>query len=266
MSTVRKQLRYLQVLLVFAFRERWIIENVGRDIRAVGHAPRGRRRAFTRAEVGAIFALPIFVRPWSLRTNRQIGNDTLRWLLLIALTTGARLEEIGQLQPDDIRADDGIVHMVIDDVDASGVKNPNKSIKNIGARRRVPLNSDLLKLGLQERAARLRREGVMHLFPDLHLDEFGHYTSNASRCCNRLIDKVTRDPRVVFHSLRHFLKDLFREAGMLESVSDQLTGHAPVTVGGRYGSGVSLAQLKAQLERLRFEFVDWERIYAASRL
>ena len=135
MSTVRKQLRYLQVLLVFAFRERWIIENVGRDIRAVGHAPRGRRRAFTRAEVGAIFALPIFVRPWSLRTNRQIGNDTLRWLLLIALTTGARLEEIGQLQPDDIRADDGIVHMVIDDVDASGVKNPNKSIKNIGARR-----------------------------------------------------------------------------------------------------------------------------------
>jgi integrase len=241
-------------------------DNVGRDIPAIGSVSRSRRRAFTRDEVGAIFALPIFVKPWSVEPHHQISNETLRWLLLIALTSGARLEEIGQLQPDDIRMDDDIAYMAIDDVDALGAKSLTKSIKNASARRRVPLHSDLLKLGLQERATRLSLEGAEHLFPDLHVDAFGHYTSNASRCCNRLIDKVTRDPRVVFHSLRHFFKDLCREAGMLESVSDQLTGHAPISIGGRYGSGVSLTELKTQLEHLRFEFVDWERIYAASRL
>jgi integrase len=186
--------------------------------------------------------------------------------MLIALTTGARLEEIGQLQPGDIRIEDGIVHMVIDDLDEFGEQSAAKTIKNASSRRRVPLHSDLLKLGLQDRARRLRKEGAERLFPDLPTDPFGRYTSNASRYCNRLIDKVTRDPRVVFHSLRHFFKDMCREAGMLEQVSDQLTGHAPVSIGGRYGSGVSLGELKAQLERLRFEFVDWAKIYAASRL
>jgi len=104
------------------------------------------------------------------------------------------------------------------------------------------------------------------LLPDLPTDLFGRYTSNASRYFNRLIDQVTRRPRVVFHSLRHFFKDMCREAGMLEQVSDQLTGHAPVSIGGRYCSGVSLGELKVQFERLQFELLDWARNYAASRL
>jgi integrase len=129
----------------------------------------------------------------------------------------------------------------------------------------VPLHSDLLKLGLHERAVRYAEAGHERLFPDLPQDGFGRFTREASRRCNRLIDIVTTDPRLVFHSFRQTFKDLCREVGMLEYVSDQLTGHTPLSVGGRYGSGVSLTELKLQLERLRFEFIDWESIYTASR-
>lgn len=126
LSTVRKQLRYIQALLVFAFRERWITDNVSRDIPAVGYPGRSKRRAFTRDEVGAIFALPIFVRPWSVESDRQISNGTLHWLLLIALTSGARIEEIGQLQPDDIRTDEDIVYMI--------TTMPMRSVRNVPTR------------------------------------------------------------------------------------------------------------------------------------
>jgi len=41
----------------------------------------------------------------------------------------------------------------------------------------------------------------------------------------------------VFHSFRHLFKDLCRNAGMDDSAIDQICGHEPGTVGGRYGSG-----------------------------
>jgi hypothetical protein len=69
LSTVIKQLRYVQNLLVFAFRERWIADNVGRHIPAIGYTGRHKRRAFTRDEVRAVFALPIFVNAWSLPSS-----------------------------------------------------------------------------------------------------------------------------------------------------------------------------------------------------
>jgi hypothetical protein len=78
-GTVRKQLRYIQGLLTFAFRERWIEDNVGRDIPAVGMADRAQRRSFTREEAHAVFALPLFVAPWSRAGRGQISADTLRW-------------------------------------------------------------------------------------------------------------------------------------------------------------------------------------------
>lgn len=266
-ATVRKQLRLIQSLLGFAYRERWTAENVGREIPVAEHSIRGDRRAFSRDEASTFFALPLFTRPWSVPLrSRQISDNTLRWLALIAFASGARLEEIGQLQTDDIQVKDDIVYMFIDDADADGVPTAEKSIKNAISRRRVPLHSDLLKLGLAKKAEQLKQQGVERLFADLPRDAFGRYTSNASRCCNRFIDRVSKDPRLVFHSFRHLFKDLCREAGMLECVSDQLTGHVPISMGGRYGDGVSLHELKVQIERLRFEFVDWERIYAASRL
>ena len=45
---------------------------------------------------------------------------------------------------------------------------------------------------------------------------------------------------------------------------DQLCGHVPATVGGRYGEGADLQALKRSLDRLRFDSVDWTRLRSAA--
>ncbi|MEK9212373.1 plasmid recombination protein [Sphingomonas sp. 2378] len=75
--------------------------------------------------------------------------------------------------------------------------------------------------------------------------------------------KVRADTRLVFHSLRHRFKDEGRGADVQERVLDQLCGHVPATVGGRYGEGADLQALKRSLDRLRFDSVDWTRLRTA---
>lgn len=94
---------------------------------------------------------------------------------------------------------------------------------------------------------------------------FSKVTQEASRRAGRYIDRtVADDPRLVFHSFRHTFKDEGREAEIQERILDQLCGHAPTSVGGRYGSGVGLPSLKRNLDRLAFAAVDWGAIAAAS--
>ena len=60
-----------------------------------------KRRPYSPADLQLIFNLPIFANP--PHRPRAGGGDAARWFPLIALFTGARLSEIGQLRVADIR-------------------------------------------------------------------------------------------------------------------------------------------------------------------
>lgn len=128
----------------------------------------------------------------------------------------------------------------------------------------MPLHPRLVDVGFLRFVDRRCAEGEERLFPDLERDIYDRYTQVASRRCNTIINRVSRDPTIVFHSFRHLFKDICRSTDVLESVNDQLTGHLPVTVGARYGRGASLKTLAGEVERLNFEFVDWEPIFRAA--
>ena len=66
-------------------------------------------------------------------------------------------------------------------------------------------------------------------------------------------------------TFRHGFKDLALEAGILERIVDQICGHSPTTVGGKYGQGVRLTVLNRELHRLDWSFLDWERLAVASK-
>lgn len=53
---------------------------------------------------------------------------------------------------------------------------------------------------------------------------------------------------------------------MQERILDQLCGHVPATIGGRYGDGADLPALKGSLDRLRFTSVDWPGLEAAAKV
>lgn len=48
-----------------------------------------------------------------------------------------------------------------------------------------------------------------------------------------------------------------------DSINDQLTGHAPPTVGRAYGDGVDIATLARIVAKLDFNFIDWEPVLRA---
>jgi len=74
--------------------------------------------------------------------------DVRYWFPLIALYSGARLEEIGQLKTDDIQTcpDTGIIYFNITDMGVSG-DGEKKHAKNKNSVRPIPVHSTLIEIG-----------------------------------------------------------------------------------------------------------------------
>jgi integrase len=181
--------------------------------------------------------------------------------MFLGLMTGARLEELGQLHVADVQSQQGVFYIQISETVYGG--KADKSIKSPSSKRRVPIHPRLIDLGFLRFARQRKLAKQLRLFPELERDGYDRYTNDASRRCNRVIDRVSNDPALVFHSFRHLFKDLCRTAGVLECINDQLTGHLPVTVGARYGRGADLFALDEAIRSLDVEFVDWEPILRA---
>lgn len=164
---------------------------------------------------------------------------------LIGLLTGARLNEICQLNLSDLRMNAHGVWMFdlteseFDDPDdpglfsaldvASEVKPGKKRLKNSNSRRAVPVHSELIRLGLIEYRAALAASGNKRLFPELKWDARKGYGKAATRWFSDYLKQLgmPRDGRKVFHSLRHNVATtLQNELGGRPAVVKQLLGHA----------------------------------------
>jgi integrase len=178
-----------------------------------------------------IFNSPVFR---SGERPRAGGGEAARWLPLLALFCGARLEEIGQALVSDVKEQDGIAYLDINTLD----RQARKRVKNKSSRRRLPLHPELLRCGLLAYVEERRRKNDVRLFPYLRPSVSGQVTGNWSKWWGRYTDGLgITDPRKVFHSFRHTFKRACRAARIEEELHDALTGHTSANVGRSYGSG-----------------------------
>ncbi|MDO8799420.1 site-specific integrase [Phenylobacterium sp.] len=189
-----------------------------------------------------IFGSPVYTS--DERPEAGVG-EAAYWLPLLAMFTGARLNELGQLRPSDILKlpymdKDGneleawCIRIVADK--AEGLK-----LKNRWSARRVPIHSDLIRLGFLTYVETAREAGQARIFPELRPDKYAHITANWSKWFGRYLRgtiKVT-NRRMRFHSFRHAFKDYAREAEIPEDVNDAFTGHKGQAVARRYGSSLA---------------------------
>lgn len=179
------------------------------------------------------------------------------WLPLLALFTGARLEELGQALVGDVRRKDGIdsleVTTLADDEDAG---DTNKSLKSDAARRRIPLHATLIRLGFLDYVADVRATGATGLFPSL--DEYrGRHTKNWSRWWGRWMSKLAlSDSGLTFHTFTAELRSVKCGA----SVMKELRGHAQTDVTSGYGRRGGylheLGELNDELQRVSYPGLD----------
>jgi integrase len=259
--TLKKRVGALQALLTYAFQQRWTSINTGSGIRIVGYTKKRRnRRSFEDHELATLCSSPLFIDPAAWNTKSRISDVTVFWIFLLSITTGARLEEVGQVALADVRRDGDIVYLDIDEY-AEEEDAEDKSVKTEDSIRLVPVHDKLLELGFNDYVNTLAALGHTQLFPDLKENSVGKRTKEASQKINRIIDRhVSSDRRLVFHSLRHAFKAKGNDARLNDRTLDQICGHAPVSTGSRYGSEPRIRTIHRELHQIDFTCIDWDRI------
>lgn len=212
------------------------------------------RVGFTLEDLDAIFRSPIYTQGYLPLGG---GRIACFWLPLLALFTGARLEELAQLRVSDIKVAKGLGHYLT----ISDLGNPSAQLKNEHSRRNIPLHPVLTACGFL-RHVQERQSG--YLFPDLKLNPRGKRSGYFSNWFSGYLRKKVNitDSRKVFHSFRHSFKDLCRSVGIEEAVHDALTGHTSAAVSRQYGNDqFPLEPLFRAIEQFEVAGLDLSHLY-----
>lgn len=170
------------------------------------------------------------------------AGEAAYWLPLLALFTGARVEELAQLHPNDVRSesyDDDTGNRVAAWVINITGAGDGQEVKNAGSVRIIPVHADLIRLGFIEFVE--ERQYKPRIFYELRADITGRESGTWSKWFGRWLRKQcsVTDKRMVFHSFRYTFKDLCRDAEIEEAVHDAFTGHAGGnSVARDYSSGL----------------------------
>ncbi len=172
------------------------------------------------------------------------------WVPVLGLFTGARRDELCQLYVQDIREEDGVWYIGINQ-DTS-----DKSIKNISSKRKIPLHPVVIDLGFIDYVKSVDHERV---FPECKntnkSKKYGHYFG---RYFNNLLTQIGVKPsqtelkrgipNKTFHSFRHGTINMLTHAGVDTLILKQVMGHKEKGVTyGTYFKGFPVGQVYEQV-------------------
>lgn len=237
--------------------------------KGAGHKP---RRPFTVQELTAIFHIPVYIGCKSERHFMRRGEvqlfDHHRFVPALGLFTGCRLNELGQLRPIDLLQENGRYLLRI--TTAADPEDPEdadelRRLKTIRAERLVPLHPVLVDtFGFPAYVESVRRAGAKRVFPGWQPSKSDHYYSSVfSKWFNErlLSDHLgIKKSDIVFHSLRHNVKDALRRASVPIEIQNRFLGHAPASVGESYGTPHLLAEEAEWIDRISYPGLDLSHI------
>lgn len=252
---------------------RWLVdEGLASQNVFVGLAPHISRRGklagqFSDAQLKRLFGSPLFtgcVGGADIRGYSREGSTMIRdwrfWLPLMSAFSGARLGELAQLHVADVREQDGIQYIDINDHGEDG-----KSTKSEWSNRIVPIHSEVIKLGFLNFVGAQKSQGSPRLFPDIERSSRGHF-DHASKWFAKYFKQMNFEPDTrgflpKFHSFRHSAIER-----MSHTLGDHeirpLVGHEErtTTKGYRETHTYSLTLRKQYIELIIYSGLDLKRI------
>lgn len=191
------------------------------------------REVFNDSELQDIFSVDWFLAG----AGKEVGKGGWikwrpyhYWLPLLGLLTGARLNELSQLDLDDIQQTEQgkwYFDFNIDEPDKLEVRD--KSLKTSNSVRVVPMHTRLIDLGLLEYVSKLRELGHRKLFPELTRDRLRGYSKQSGKWFNSQFLSVqlgiARTGKKTFHSFRHGMLTQLDRNGVDKRTIMQLAGH-----------------------------------------
>ncbi len=243
-AEAKKRMQWLCELFGWLVQEQWIERDPSGGLSAKvaqqggqGHktAPASHSRdAFTRGELKQIFSEPWFKDGHGELTKAGTYRTFMPfyyWGPLLALFTGARINELAQLDLTDFKlAPDGTLILSFNELSADdpGSRSPTKKLKTKNSERSIPIHPLLNDLGLPAWLGALAGTGQSRLFPELKHDSVKGHGKAATKWFSKLLGGYgwPRDGRKVFHSFRHTLAtECQTTLQMTEAETAHVTGH-----------------------------------------
>jgi len=252
----------VRAFLVVA-KSRWQDQGFPTTLTTDGISYSGRRnegertqRAFRHDELKRLFEGP---------EMQAYAADTMRahfyWLPHVGFYTGARVNEICQINPQtDVREEEGVWFFDITG-DSAGDERVTKRTKTVDSNRKVPVHSKLLELGFLDYVKRVKATGAKLLFP-LWEPERGKASPKAEEWFIQLLrDMGLRDetPNACLIGMHAFRHTLMNRALNSSVDAKAITGHASdkSKVQRGYEGKLTLVNLRNVLESIEFDELNF---------
>ena len=179
-----------------------------------------KRNAYTREQMATLFKL----------ANKYGNKDIRFWLIMIGRYTGARMNEICQLKPNDVTSK--AIHIRGD------------ILKTENAKRSIPTHPKLIELGLLDWVSECSGDRLFHEWRPVK----GSFSHAGSRWFSRnnpfRSNSRGGKAEVDFHSLRHTVATELKQAGIVSQYAAQILGHSNGNITyDRYGKDVHSIKL-----------------------
>lgn len=213
-----------------------------------------KQRAFTAVELKRLFEGP---------EMRAFSADAAElhqyWMPLVGLYTGARVNEICQVNPQiDFRMEEpsGIYYLHFTE-DSEGDSGITKSVKNIQSDRQVPIHSRLIDLGFLDYLKKVKANGATLLFPKWKPSKGKASTLPAKWFVGFLTEIGLRDEThgqalLGMHAFRHTFSNAAKNAGVDES---EIVGHSAgeSKVAAGYRGKMCLSKTQVIIEKIQYD-------------
>ena len=238
--TVNNRLRKLSAFMNWCKSNGYITDNPLAGLKMMTGSAKEARLSFEQRDLSILLNLD------ALKAEAR-KHPWRYWLPLLGRFTGARLEELCQLNIADFITLQGVDCIRIDD------GHESQKLKNSSSRRTLPIHPALIQLGLLDHVNNQRNQNSDRLFPELEpvRGKLGHAPSKwFSRYRNKM---GVSDPKKTFHSFRHTMIDDLREAGVQDSLIKRIAGHEDSAVTfGVYGSRIPIKAMVEAIQHLSF--------------
>lgn len=266
-NTIRSKLGFLAVF------GRWLEDNED-NVDASNFATslpkrddRERMEPFSLDDVRRILNSSAFVGCLSANNYQKPGLVKVRdwrfWMTLIAAFTGARVNEIVQMDITDLRLEGDIWAFDITD------EGDGQSLKTITSKRLLPVHPQLIELGLLDYRDGLVARGATSLFQDVPVGRNGRRSEAAGRWFRKFLQRIgvkSKEPGKLggSHRWRHTLTDELRRVDVDTYNISATLGHriniARMT--SEYGRAMdmSLSKRLEFLSKASYPGVDFDRL------
>ena len=246
--SINKKIAFVSQIFAWAVRHGYMQRNPAEGIKIRENKKVSELRAvYTIEDLNKVFRSEEYVED-------SFNSSYKFWSPIIALFTGMRQTEIGQLSLDDIyQADCGTWVFDINNRDDS-----DKKLKTTASKRLVPIHNFLLQeLNFLGYVQRLKDNGEYRLFPDLNKgrDGYGQAISKWYALYRKSCGVGSKNEKKDFHSYRHTFINTLKQLNVDHFMLQETVGHSTGSITfDRYGKSYEPRILKENvIDKLKYD-------------